>query len=385
MSSSIAFFQSSSRRSVTVRGHVSGEKIDSVEPLCLVAVSNPIRKEAEDTFKYFAEQGVDIKVISGDNPVTVSAVASAAGISNSDKYVDVSGLDEQELKDCVLDYTAFGRVAPKQKRVLVNARKDRGMTVAMTGDGVNDVLALKDSDCSIAMASGSDAAAQAAQIVLLDSDFSKLPSVVAEGRRVVNNIERSSSLFIVKNIFSFLLSVSTIILLLDYPLKASQISLISMFTIGIPAFLLALENNFDIIKGGFMRNVLYKALPGGLTDFSVVLAFVISSQVFSLPPEDVSVVSTLLLAMVGFLILYKISQPLNKIRAGVLAAMIVLFVLCVIFMNNIFEIQSISLRTTMLLCIFTIATESVFRHLTKLFELFGEISGKIKDRKRKNM
>ena len=217
----------------------------------------------------------------------------------------------------------------------------------------------------------------------MDSDFSKLPSVVYEGRRVVNNIQRSSSLFLVKNIFSLLLSISTIVLLLDYPLTPSQISLISTFTIGIPAFLLALESKFDIIKGGFVRNVFYKALLGSLTDFLMVLAFMIYSQVFELNSEDVSVVSTLLLAMVGFLILYKISQPLNKVRAAVLISMIVAFIVCGIYMNDIFDIQAISSRTAMLLCIFTIAAESVLRHITKLFEFFSRMAEKIRNRKNK--
>ena len=369
----------------TCNGTVDGSKITGqVEPMCLVVFSNPVRKEAVETFRYFKEQGVEIKVISGDNPVTVASVAKEAEIDNTDKYIDTSNLTDEELENCVNDYTVFGRVTPKQKRVIINAIKNNGNTVAMTGDGVNDVLALKDADCSIAMASGSDAASQAAQIVLMDSDFSKLPSVVYEGRRVVNNIQRSSSLFLVKNIFSLLLSISTIVLLLDYPLTPSQISLISTFTIGIPAFLLALESNFDIIKGGFVRNVLYKALPGGLTDFLMVLAFMIYSQVFELNSEDVSVVSTLLLAMVGFLILYKISQPLNKIRAAVLISMIVAFIVCGIYMNDIFDIQAISSRTAMLLCIFTIATESVFRHITKLFEFFSRMAEKIRNRKNKN-
>ena len=357
-----------------------GKLIEGINPICLVTISNPIRKEAVDTFKYFAGQGVEIKVISGDNPVTVSAVAREAEISGADSYVDMSLINDDEIGDICDKFTVFGRVTPKQKRLLVNALKAKGNTVAMTGDGVNDVLALKDADCSIAMASGSSAAAQAAQIVLIDSNFSKLPNVVAEGRRVVNNIQRSSSLFIVKNIFSFLLSVSTIIFMLDYPLKAPQISLISTFTIGIPAFLLTLENNFDIIKGGFMKNVLYKALPGGLTDFGMVFAFVIYSGYFGLDGDDVSVVSTILLAMVGFLILYKIMQPLNLLRGSVLIGVIAAFILCVVFMNDLFEIHGVSVKTALLLGIFIIATESVFRYLTKLFELVSGIISKIKQK-----
>ena len=243
---------------------------EAVVPYGLVLLANPIRKEAWETFQYFADQGVDIKVISGDNPVTVSKVASQAGIANADNYIDASQLKTpDDIKQAVLKYTVFGRVTPDQKRQFVRALKEAGKTVAMTGDGVNDVLALKDADCSIAMASGSDAAAQASQLVLLESNFSCMPSVVLEGRRVVNNIERSASLFLVKNIFSFLLSLFSMAFMITYPLEPSQISMVAMFTIGIPAFLLAMEPNKKMIEGHFLTNVLLKALPGrtyGCTD-----------------------------------------------------------------------------------------------------------------------
>ena len=253
-------------------GTLTGEALtEPASPLGMILVANPIREKAPETFRYFVEQGVEIKVISGDNPVTVSEVAKEAGIANAEAYVDASTLqDYEELYAAAKRYTVFGRVTPDQKRQLVSALKHMGHTVAMTGDGVNDVLALKDADCSIAMASGSDAASQVAQLVLLESDFSKMPSVVAEGRRVVNNIERTASLFLVKNIFSLLLSIFSIVLLVNYPLEPSQISLISMFTIGIPAFFMSLEPNTDRINGHFLSNVLFKALPGGLTDFLVV-------------------------------------------------------------------------------------------------------------------
>ena len=231
-------------------GVIDGKALTGkVIPLGLVFLSNPIRKEAPETFKYFENQGVEIKVISGDNPVTVSQVALQAGIANADNYIDASTLTTDEaIEDAVLRYTVFGRVTPDQKRKFVRALKKAGRTVAMTGDGVNDVLALKDADCSVAMASGSDAAAQASQLVLLDSNFACMPSVVMEGRRVVNNIERSASLFLVKNIFSFLLSLFSVCFMINYPLEPSQISLISMFTIGVPAFFLALQPNKNIIQ-----------------------------------------------------------------------------------------------------------------------------------------
>lgn len=232
----------------TYDDEVDGKPLDhGITPLGFVLLANPIREAAKETFQYFEEQGVEVKVISGDNPVTVSKVAKQAGIKNADKYVDASELkDEGALRKAVLKNAVFGRVTPDQKRKFVQILKDAGHTVAMTGDGVNDVLALKDADCSIAMASGSDAAAQASQLVLLESDFSCMPQVVLEGRRVVNNIQRSASLFLVKNIFSFLLSLISVVFMFTYPLEPSQISLISMFTIGVPAFFLRLFSAYVV-------------------------------------------------------------------------------------------------------------------------------------------
>lgn len=303
----------------TYAGEVTGKALtEKVTPLGYILLSNPIRKEAKETFTYFAQQGVEIKVISGDNPVTVSRVADEAGIRNAHLYVDASTLNSmEEIEAAVLKYTVFGRVTPAQKRQFVQALKKHGKTVAMTGDGVNDILALKDADCSIAMASGSDAAAQAAQLVLLDSNFACMPSVVMEGRRVVNNIQRSASLFLVKNIFSFLMSIFSVVFMITYPLEPSQISLISMFTIGIPAFLLALEPNKNIIEGHFLTNVLLKALPAGLTDFFVVGALVVFAEVFEVNSTDISTAATMLLAIVGFMILFRISRPMDKIRWGI--------------------------------------------------------------------
>lgn len=285
---------------------------EPVLPLCFVMLANPIRKGAKETFTYFAENDVDIKVISGDNPLTVSVIAAEAGIVGAERFVDASTLKEKEdYYRAVEEYTVFGRVTPSQKRMLVQALKEHKKTVAMTGDGVNDVLALKDADCSVAMASGSEAASNVAQLVLLDSDFSRMPSVVAEGRRVVNNIERTAALYIVKNIFSMLLAIFSVILMLDYPLEPSQVSLISMFTIGIPSFVLALEPNKDLIRGHFLTNVLVRALPAGLTDFIVVSGLVIFCREFQVDLDCLSTSCTILVAIVGFMILHRIARPMN--------------------------------------------------------------------------
>lgn len=340
---------------------------EAVVPYGLVLLANPIRKEAWETFQYFADQGVDIKVISGDNPVTVSKVASQAGIANADNYIDASQLKTpDDIKQAVLKYTVFGRVTPDQKRQFVRALKEAGKTVAMTGDGVNDVLALKDADCSIAMTSGSDAAAQASQLVLLESNFSCMPSVVLEGRRVVNNIERSASLFLVKNIFSFLLSLFSMAFMITYPLEPSQISMVAMFTIGIPAFLLAMEPNKKMIEGHFLTNVLLKALPAGLTDVLIVGFLTVFGQTFGMSNEEISTAATLLLAIVGLMILFKISKPMNVFRWIVWSAMVAGLLFCVIFLKNLFGIGVMTRKCCMTLIVFAVATEPLLRYISQI-------------------
>lgn len=340
---------------------------EAVTPLAYVLLANPIRQEAKETFTYFAEQGVEVKVISGDNPLTVSEVAKEAGIAGAERYVDASTLHkEEEMRAAVLNNAVFGRVTPNQKRKFVQILKEEGKTVAMTGDGVNDVLALKDADCSIAMASGSDAAAQASQLVLLESDFSCMPEVVLEGRRVVNNIKRSASLFLVKNIFSFLLSLVSFVFMFTYPLEPSQISLISMFTIGVPAFFLALEPNKNIIKGHFLTNVFLKALPAALTDVLAVGALVIFGRTFGVSSADISTAATMLLSIVGFMILYTISAPMNVLRGVILGGCIVGLLFCSIFLNDLFAITGMTTKCVMLFVVFAIATEPVLRYLTWL-------------------
>ena len=364
---------------VLVFGRYSGvpdgkELTEAVTPLGLILLANPIRKDAPETFRYFAEQGVAIKVISGDNPVTVSQVAMEAGIADAAKYIDMSTLHtEDDIREAATQYTVFGRVTPVQKRQLIHALQSAGHTVGMTGDGVNDVLALKDADCSVAMASGCDAAAQVSQLVLLESDFAAMPSVVMEGRRVVNNIERSASLFLVKNIFSFLMAVFSVCFRSTYPLEPSQVSLISMFTIGIPGFFLALQPNGDIIHGRFLSNVLIKALPAGLTDFLVVGALVVFGSVFGVNETDISTACTMLLAIVGFMILYHISKPLNPLRWFVWVGCIVGLLVCSIWLGDIFGIEHMSMECVMLFVVFAIVTEPTLRYGTILVEKIGGI------------
>ena len=351
-------------------GVVDGKPLTGTfTPLGFITLTNPIRKQAKKTFQYFDNQGVSVMVISGDNPETASEVAAKAGIRNAEKYIDARKLkNTADIDMAVRKYTVFGRVTPKQKKQIVNSLKKQGHTVAMTGDGVNDILALRDADCSVAFSSGSDAAAQAAQVVLLDSDFAHMPSVVMEGRRVVNNVQRSASLFLVKNIFSLLMSLFAAVLMVTYPLEPSQISLISMFNIGIPAFFLAMESNGNRIEGKFLKNVFLKALPAGLTDALAIAALVVCGKVFGLPSEDIATAATMLLAIVGFMILFKISVPLNKYRGTVLVCNMIAFVLCAVVLNELFAIKSMSRICVLLFVVFSFAAESLFRILSHIVE-----------------
>ena len=362
----------------------NGKLTEKAIPKAWILLSNPIRKEASETFAYFAEQGVEVKVISGDNPMTVSEVAKEAKIQNAENYVDAATLKtDEEIAEAVDQYTVFGRVTPEQKRKFVQALKAKGKTVAMTGDGVNDVLALKDADCSVAMASGSDAAVQASQVVLLESNFSCMPAVVMEGRRVVNNIQRSASLFLVKNIFSFLLSLFSVMFMITYPLEPSQVSLVSMFTIGIPAFFLALQPNKEMIKGHFLTNVFLKALPAGLTDVLSVGALVIFGQTFGVDSKDISTAATILLAIVGFMILYKICQPFNAFRIAVCSGCAVGLIASVLLFPKLFAITGMSTKCIMLFVVFSIATEPLFRYLTILIEKIQKLKHKVTEKIKK--
>lgn len=343
-------------------------------PICFILISNPIRENAYDTFHFFAEQGVEIKVISGDNPITVSEIAKQAGIENAGNYIDASTLtNDTAIYDAIQRYTVFGRVTPEQKRKFVKALKLQGRTVAMTGDGVNDVLALKDADCSVAMASGSEAAVQVSQLVLLESDFSKMPDVVMEGRRVVNNLERSGSLFLVKNIFSLIMSVLSICFGITYPLKPSQISLISLFTIGIPALILSQMPNQDMIRGKFMTNILLKAFPAGITDTIIVAAMVFFGNAYNIEQTDIATASTILLCIVGLMILFEISRPMNVYKMTLWIFCIFGLAFCMIFISDLFGISGMSTKAILLCINFAIIAEPFMRYLTMLFNKIKEI------------
>mgnify|MGYP004587862599 CR=1 FL=1 len=361
-------------------GNLDGKELtENASPIAFILLNNAIREGAMDTFRYFSKRGVEVKVISGDNPVTVSEIAKKAGIRHAEKQVDAATLKTVDaVRKAAKKYTVFGRVTPEQKRLLVQTLKEQGKTVAMTGDGVNDILALKDADCSIAMASGSEAASQVAQLVLLDNDFNKMPSVVMEGRRVVNNIGRTASLYLVKNIFSMLLAVFSMLFLIDYPLEPSQVSLISVFTIGIPSFFLALEQNRNQIHGHFLTNVLIQALPAGITDFIVVSGLVIFCREFGVEKECVSTSCTILVAVVGFMILYHIAKPMTTPHAILIAAMVIGWLFCMLFFSELFAITTITGKCAMLMIVFAVITEPVFRYLIQLVEAVQKWGGKLK-------
>lgn len=347
---------------------ITGEAVTrAITPMAFIILENEIRETAKDTFDYFKQQGVAIKVISGDNPVTASRVAIKAGIENATHYVDATTLKtDDDITQAVEKYTVFGRVIPEQKKKIIEAFKVAGNVVAMTGDGVNDVLALKCADCSVAMASGSEAASNAAQIVLLDSDFSKMPHVVGEGRRVVNNIKRSASLFLAKNIFSMLLTIFTLISVNLYPLYPTQLSFLGVFTIGIPAFFLALQPNKSLIKGDFLLNVVLKALPTGLTDFIVVTLITIYGNCTGLAHEQTATAATLVLLTVGMAALIRVCMPFDMIRVIVCIAMAGGIVFSMIFLRPLFAMVVLKGLTRNLTIIMMILSIPLYRYVCRM-------------------
>ncbi len=328
---------------------------ESPRPLCLIVLSNKIRSDAPETFRYFAGHGVAVKVISGDNPATVSEVARRAGIPDADKYVDARTLvNDVAVRRAAESYTVFGRVSPEQKRRLIQALKSAGHTVAMTGDGVNDVLAMKAADCAVAMASGSDVACQTAHIVLMNSDFAAMPSVVEEGRRVINNIERSASLFLVKNIFSFILAFITLFFTLPYPFSPAQLSLVNALTIGIPSFVLALEPNKNLVSGRFLPNVLYRALPAALTDVLLIVGVLFFYSEFSIGDGALSSICTAVIGTVGLVMVHRTARPYNALRAVMTAGVSAAFAVIFIFFKQYFTLAPLARPEVMILIMFAL-------------------------------
>ncbi|MGN0976331.1 MAG: HAD-IC family P-type ATPase [Gemmiger sp.] len=356
----------------------SGLDPAALHPIALILLANRIRPEAPKTFRYFAQQGVAVKVISGDNPMAVSEVARRAGIANAGSYVDASTLrTDEDIARSAQEYTVFGRVTPAQKRKLVKALQAQGHTVAMTGDGVNDVLALKDADCGIAMASGAQAAAQVAQLVLLDSNFAGLPAVVAEGRRVINNIERSASLYLVKNIFSFALSLISLFVTMPYPLQPIQLTLISAVTIGIPSFFLALEPNHERVQGKFLWNVLRAALPGALTNLGLILGVEAFVYAFEFPLEMLYTISTLVVLTVNLIVLFLVCKPFTVFHGILWGGMLAAACVAVAALGPLFGLAPLNLQGALVLAVFMLLALPLMRFVLDLFERGGRLLAKL--------
>lgn len=336
--------------------------------LACVGIRDKIRDTAPQTMEYFLEQGVELRVISGDDPRTVSAIARLAGVPEADLYVDASKLDTPEKLDAAVDVArVFGRVTPQQKRELVDALHRRGRTVAMTGDGVNDVLALREADCSISMASGSAAARNVSEIVLADNDFAHMPEVVAEGRRSINNLQRSASLFLVKTVFAAVLALICIVLP-PYPFIPIQMSLISTTVIGVPSFVLALEPNKERVRGNFLVNVLSRSLPASGAIIVFLLLELLLGRLLGHEFDEISTVCMIITVVVGLALIYRISQPLTTLRKLLLASMSALAVLACTVGGSFFHVFALPFDVAVATVVFCVLAVLLFERFSTAFE-----------------
>lgn len=344
-----------------------------MEVIALILIRDKIRREAINTLNYFKDAGVDIKIISGDNVDTVTNIAKRVGLNVSNKYIDASTLKNyNDIKLAVSKYSIFGRVSPFQKKQIILALKELGHTVAMTGDGVNDCLALKEADCSIAMASGSDAARNVSQLVLLDSNFDTLPKVVKEGRRTINNIQRSATLFLVKTIYATIIAFIFLFVSMSYPFEPIQLTLTSVVTIGIPSFVLALEQNKERIKGNFLINVISKALPTALTIVFNIIFIMIISNIFKINPDETSTLCVILTAITGFMLLYKLCKPFNFVRRLLFGSMITLFLIGIIGLRNLFSLTILTPYMLIVIGILIICSLGIFNIINKISQVIIE-------------
>lgn len=351
----------------------------NLELIGIFLIEDVIRKEAKETIEFFQKNDVDVKIISGDNPITVSKIAQKLKLSFYDNYIDTTNLTEQELKEAALKYNIFGRVTPQGKKILVKSLQENNHTVAMTGDGVNDVLALKQSDCAIALSSGTEAARNVSELILLDSNFNSIPKIVLEGRRTINNIQRSASLFITKTLYALLLLTLFMFVKKSYPFIPIQLTLTSVFTIGIPAFILALEPNNEKVKGNFLINVTSVAFPTSITIIFNIILLLITSEIINMPQIDISTIAVLLLGTTGFMHIYRISYPLNLIRTILLTTMIISFLIAIFGFENLFSLSILNRELIAIYLILALFSYLFFSIITKIFEKYIY---KIKIRKR---
>ena len=360
---------------------VKGEEVPkNVAAVALIVIQDHIREEAADTIKYFKRNGVQIRVISGDNPLTVSYIARRVGIDNAEKYISLEGMTEDEVRDIANDYVIFGRVTPNQKRVLVETFRKAKHTVAMTGDGVNDILALKEADCAIAMASGSEATRYVAHLVLMDSNFANMPKVVNEGRRVINNIQKTSTLFLVKTMFAISLTIMYLILKEEYIFVPSNLSMIEWFAIGVPAFFIALQPNTNQVKGKFIVNVIKSTIPGALTVliFHLILHGLqnglIADYAVNGASEEYKTLAILVTSMVSMIVLYKVCKPFNLLRstAFVLSVIGCIALLLIPFMQSYLGICNLSVTNFLLLLILLLMAGPLISAFEFIFDSFGK-------------
>ena len=342
-----------------------------IDVLGLVLVKDKIRKEVIDTLNFFKENDIEIKVISGDSVKTVTSIAKTVGIK-------VKGIcdarkinDDMDINEIAENNNIFGRVKPEQKRRLVKALKDNNHIVAMTGDGVNDVLALKESDCGIAISSGSDAARNVAELVLLDSNFNSMPHIVKEGRKTINNVQRSATLFLSKTIYASCLAILFLFINYAYPFEPIQMSLISSLTIGMPAFILALEPNHDRVNGKFLTNVISKAIPSGLTTVLNILILVFLARLLKVSMGEVSTVAVIITWYTAILLIYRISKPLNLLRKSLLIVIILLFLLAFIIpmLRGLYSLEILKPNALLILTFLMYISTRIFVALSKLLNV----------------
>lgn len=337
------------------------------ETVGIFIIADTIRENAINTFSYFEKQEVTLKVISGDNPITVAQIAKKAGIRGAENFVDMTTIeDETDFSELVEKTTVFGRVTPYQKRELIQALKNNGHTTCMTGDGVNDILSLREADVSVAMASGSDAARAVSDIVLLNSDFSSMIQVLNEGRRVINNIERVASMYMVKTIYSAILAVTFIFLFLPYPFAPLQLTPINALTVGIPSFILALEPSYERIKGRFLTNILRISVPGALTVVFSILVLQLAGIWFDLPSTDVSTMCVLLTGTVGFQVLLRVARPLDLKKKSMIILLIIGFLVCFLVFGDFFMLTNLFNRNVFFYLPLLLGSRSIFNYMSLL-------------------
>ena len=341
------------------------KKLDDIEPIGFILIQDKIKENANETLNYFKEQGVDIKIISGDNPETVAKIAMRAGISDI-KAIDMSDVIDDDIDKIIKEYNILGRVKPDQKKKIVNCLQNNNHFVAMTGDGVNDCLALKTADCSIAMANGSEAAKNVSQFVLLDSKIDNLPKILKEGRRSINNIERSSSLLLSKTIFTIILILACVYLSTEYFFIPIHLTLITMFTIGIPSFILALESNNELVKGNFLLKVFMKSIPSALTVVFNVVIIKLFEMHFNLDADLCSTLTVFLTATTGFIFLNNICKPYNLLRGCLMAFLLIAFGYCAIYQYSFFNISYINKDTILIFIVLFICSMYIFDKLKAL-------------------